>query len=144
MDSDRICEILDEIDLYFYGCYQNAESETRACYKFYDYMSAVDEAKELILRAKQEARLLTLEEVRELPPETLLWREFKNQTHVVPVEMIAVRKSNEFEDTFFANPPEEIVAFGDGCDSTEDYGSYYRLWTAKPTEEQRREEKWNE
>ena len=88
---------------------------------------------------RQEARLLTLEEVRKLPSETLLWQEYKNRPYVIPVCLIAVRKQPE---ELAGEPPEEIIDFGDGCDSTEDYGSYYRLWTAKPTEEQRREAKW--
>jgi len=51
MDNDRICELLDEISLYFYGYYRNAGGGTRACEKYHDYMCAVDEAKKLILRS---------------------------------------------------------------------------------------------
>lgn len=50
MDTDKICKLLDEISLYFYGCYRNAGGGTRACEKFHDYMCAVDEAKKLVCR----------------------------------------------------------------------------------------------
>lgn len=50
MDNDKICELLNEISLYFYQCYRNAGGGTRACEKFHDYMCAVDEAKNLITR----------------------------------------------------------------------------------------------
>lgn len=48
MDNDKLCELLDEISTYFYGCYRNADGGTRACEKFHDYMCAADEAKKLI------------------------------------------------------------------------------------------------
>jgi len=51
MDTDKVCELLDEISLYFYGCYRNACGGTRACEKFHDYMCAVDEAKKLVCRS---------------------------------------------------------------------------------------------
>ena len=54
METDKICTLLDEISLYFYGCYRNAGGGTRACEKLNDYMCAVDEAKKLICRNEGE------------------------------------------------------------------------------------------
>lgn len=48
MDNDKICEVLNEISLYFYQCYRNTGGGTKACEKFHDYMCAVDEAKDLL------------------------------------------------------------------------------------------------
>ena len=50
MTKDEITKYLDEISLYFYGCYRNAGGGTRACEKFHDWMCAVDDAKKLINR----------------------------------------------------------------------------------------------
>ena len=50
MNNEKICELIDEIILYFYGCFQNAGNGTKACEKFHDYMYALDEAKKQITR----------------------------------------------------------------------------------------------
>ena len=36
-----------------------------------------------------------------------------------------------------------MIQYTDGYDDVADYGKGYRLWTARPTDEQRRGEKWN-
>ena len=54
MDNDKLFSLLDEISLYFYGCYRNAGNGTRACEKYHDYMCAVDEAKKKIQRIEPE------------------------------------------------------------------------------------------
>lgn len=48
MDKEEICKALDEISLYFYKCYRNAASGTRAYEKFHDWMCAVDAAKKAV------------------------------------------------------------------------------------------------
>lgn len=50
MTKDEVCEALDEISLYFYGCYRNAGGGTRASEKFHDWMFAVHAAKVLVMR----------------------------------------------------------------------------------------------
>lgn len=50
MTKDEVCEALDEISLYFYGCYRNAGGGTRACKKYHDWMCAVDAAKKLVMK----------------------------------------------------------------------------------------------
>ena len=47
MEKEEISNALDEISLYFYGCYKNAGS-TKSCEKFHTWMCAADEAKKYI------------------------------------------------------------------------------------------------
>ena len=53
MTNDDIAEALDEISLYFYGCYRNAGGGTRACEKFHGWMVAVDEAKKIVEKERE-------------------------------------------------------------------------------------------
>jgi len=50
MSKDGICNALDDISLYFYGCYRNAGCGTKACERFHNWMCAADEAKKMIER----------------------------------------------------------------------------------------------
>lgn len=90
------------------------------------------DALELIER---EARVLALDEVRELKPGTVVWKE--TLLDVFPVEFWKVDLF-EFPDGVKA----VMVKFSQGMDYEKDYNRVYRLWTAKPTVEQRKEEEW--
>ncbi len=53
MTNKEICIALAEISVYFYGCYCNAASGTKACKRFHRWMCAVDEASQLLSRSQE-------------------------------------------------------------------------------------------
>jgi hypothetical protein len=100
-----------------------------------DYAAAFDKAVEALELIEQKARVLSLDEVRELKPYTVVWKE--TLLDVFPVEFWTVDLF-KFPDGVKA----VMVKFTQGMDYEEDYNRVYRLWTAKPTVEQRKEEEW--
>ena len=87
----------------------------------------------LALLKAQEARVMTLEEVRLLGKDTVVWYEHKSvfrQPRPRVVEFV-------FDDH---------ITFTDGgvwSFSADGYGEHWRLWTSCPTDEQREVEAWS-
>ena len=110
--------------------------ETKCPYRGKDCeLDVMKDAMELLKAAYPEPHCLTLDELRKVNPGTVLWRE--DTCTVVPVEYIKIDKYS-FPDGSTA----QMVVFGAGMDYVCDYGKEYRLWTAKPIDEQRKAGKW--
>ena len=95
------------------------------------------------LAASRQARVIKPEELAVLPEGSMVWRE----THGFYAEddYPAVPMCYEtVEEMKFRGVPEAVTQYVGGCDLLREYGKSYRLWTARPTEEQRRGEKWEE
>lgn len=78
---------------------------------------------DMLKAAYPEPHCLTLDELRKVEPETVLWREIYGDKPTVC----------EFSGT------EEFWEI-----NTDIYGKSFRLWTAKPTDEQRKAVKWDD
>ena len=96
---------------------------------------------------EQEPRILTLDELRQVEPGTVLWMDMRNypddETSRPPLSPKEFCRFSEIDD-------DEVILFGDGVEYAEQYGMDYTaqygmgfiLWTAKPSQEQRRAVKW--
>jgi len=141
-DREKVINDLDEISLYFYGCYRNAGGGTRACEKFHDWMCAVDEAKEALSRLKaQEARVMTLEEIEDAL-DNVVWLDIPGAENLADgfSLIMAYSRKNGFvllDSPFGDNPSQDRFEYTD-------YNKTWRCWTARPTDEQREAVKWDE
>lgn len=86
-------------------------------------------------------KVLTLKEV-EASAGDILWMEYKCWgTDLRPMTPVCVERVGQCD---ICGEKMEVIEFTDGMDRTDDYGSRYRLWSARPTDDQRREAKWND
>ena len=78
-----------------------------------------------------EAQVLTKTELRQMSGPVLVWTEYSTGV-IVPEEFMGaeMRKMDGVDEE------QEMAMFGNGMDYMEDYNKTYRLWTAKPTQEQ--------
>ena len=95
------------------------------------------------LAASRQARVIKKEELGKLPSGSVVWHETDDldagdELAVIPVCYESVKEIK------FGGKPEMVILYADGFDLLREYGNGYRLWTARPTEEQRREEKWED
>lgn len=84
------------------------------------------------MEAAQTARVMTLEEVKTLNHNTVVWCEHKG---VHPPRPRVVHYAND-----------DHITFTDGSTwnfEMDGYGSHWRLWTQRPTDEQREDVQWN-
>lgn len=88
---------------------------------------------------KTDARVLTLEELRKTPSGSVLWNEWAQDEEI---ELYPLEFQKIYMHTFPDGLTEEVVEFSNGMDYADEYGKQYRLWTAKPTDEQRKAVKW--
>lgn len=98
--------------------------------------------KEVHFVKKQELspRVLTLDELKKAPSGSVLWTEWKPiESSVYPVEFLSI-----YSHTFPDGVTDKVIEFAHGMDYEDMYGKQFRLWTAKPTEEQRKTVKWDE
>ncbi len=95
---------------------------------------------ELLTVEEQEPKLLTLDEVRKLKPGTLVWEENcpEDELPMAPVEF---EGSGAY--TFPDGMRVDVIRFTAGMEYVDEYGSRFRLWTAKPTEDQRKAVAWD-
>lgn len=85
----------------------------------------------IALLKSQEPRVVTLEEVKTLNRDTVVWYEHKG---VHPPRPRVVSYVND-----------DHITFTDGCTwnfEKDGYVSHWRLWTQRPTDEQREATKW--
>lgn len=86
-------------------------------------------------------RVLSLEELQQLPAQTIVWTEYWNgEDGKASDELLAAMKC--YDGTFV---DEDASVYSDfDKDMTPDRfdGSYWRFWSAKPTDEQRRKVAW--
>ena len=90
---------------------------------------------------KPSSRVLTLEELQKAPSGSLLWIEWKSAagSPMYPVEFLSI-----YSLTFPDGVTEKVIEFSNGMDYEDMYGKQFRLWTAKPTDEQRKAVKWDD
>jgi len=74
-------------------------------------------------KKKAQARVMTLEEVKELPTPSLQWMEFRKRGELFHQYLTRGHISRDWNGTFI-------------------YGLEWRVWSDKPTTEQRRKAKW--
>lgn len=91
-------------------------------------------------RERPAARLLTPREIRETKAPRLCWWEWQGDRTTAPQELIGWRERMEFGMDMIT----DVAVFSEGSDSMRDYGRIWRLWTDKPTDEQRQETPWKE
>ena len=93
------------------------------------------------LLKEPEPKVLTAEELRQLPAQTIVWTEYWNgEDGKASDELLAAMKC--YDGTFV---DEDASVYSDfDKDMTPDRfdGSYWRFWSGKPTEEQRKAVPW--
>ena len=87
---------------------------------------------------RREARILTADEIRQLPRTSIVWIEFYNAEEGETTSLMASMKCADgslvSEDTcVFDDYEADMKAAGDG---------YWRFWSARPTSKQREETGW--
>lgn len=99
----------------------------------------------LLKEAYPEPHLLTREELREVKPGTILWKDYRDHPDnpktwhpISPVYFIEIKDMIMFDGW----DEEEVICFSDFIQRMADYGNYEVYWTAKPTTEQRKAVKW--
>ena len=92
---------------------------------------------EALKSADPSPRILTLDELRNVEPGTVLWEMQRNMIPAYPVEFKGF-------GTFFDDGTKEVIEFGLGFEEVAEYGAQYILWTAKPTDEQIKAVKWDD
>lgn len=91
----------------------------------------------------RQARVIKKEELGSLPGGSVVWMEdnvideYENLLPVTPVCVDKVEDMQIGDESFMA-----IVFVNGYAPVTKEYGNGYRLWTARPTDEQREAEKW--
>lgn len=96
------------------------------------------------LAASRQARVIRKDELAYIMPGAVVWMEVNIVEYdgtPLPVSPMCVDRVGNVQigdESFMA------VVFANEYAPVEDYGDGYRLWTARPTDEQRREEKWED
>lgn len=93
-----------------------------------DRLEELDERVAMIEEGYPAPRPLTLDELRNVKPGTVLWEKQNNIMPAYPVEFKGF-------GTFFDDETKEAIEFGLGFEEVAEYGKQYILWTAKPTDE---------
>ena len=121
------------------NCVYSANGEPSKFYRC--QQSFARDAIELLKEQKPSSRVLTLEELQKAPSGSLLWIEWKSAagSPMYPVEFLSI-----YSLTFPDGVTEKVIEFSNGMDYEDMYGKQFRLWTAKPTDEQRKAVKWDE
>lgn len=89
------------------------------------------------LLRKQEPHLMTLNDVKNLKHNDVVWLEDYDKEDVIPAIVTPYGAMSDCIDFAISNRSSMVVEYTD-------YGSRWRCWTDKPHEEQRKEEKWND
>ena len=95
------------------------------------------------LAASRQARVIRKDELAYIMPGAVVW--YDEQTSewsevLMPICPVCVEGVGI---TDWNGKQKVMIQYTDGYDDVADYGKGYRLWTARPTDEQRRGEKWN-
>lgn len=110
------------------------------------FNKVVAERDELLEKQKPvEPRVIRKDELWNLPGGSVVWMEERTITEEYPEPVIPVC-FEDIQDVTIGNNPKvhSAIAFNGRYDRMDQYDTMYRFWTARPTEEQRREEKWEE
>lgn len=93
----------------------------------------------------QPPRVISKDELWNLPGGSVVWMEERTIIEEYPEPVIPVC-FEDIQDVTIGNNPKvhSAIAFNGRYDRMDQYDTMYRFWTARPTEEQRREEKWEE
>ena len=90
-----------------------------------------------------EARVLTIEDVKNNVGEVLWneWRSYREREDepLRPMTPVCVERVGP---CVICEEEIEVIEFTDGMDTVADYGIRYRMWSARPTDDQRREAAW--
>ena len=105
-----------------------------------DDKEALESAIFFIKRANKQPRPLSLEELRNYPKGSVLWKDDRNPedgtlSPIYPVSFEGIGPA-------IVDKEQEAILFSDGCDYAADYSMYFVLWAGKPTEEQRLAVNW--
>ena len=91
----------------------------------------------------RQARVIRKDELGSLPGGCVVWMEnYCNEEYESPLPVSPVCFDG-VEETQIGDEVMPVIVYADGYDPVREYGKGYRLWTARPTEEQRRGEPWN-
>ena len=100
-----------------------------------EYDINLERAKRALIKEFSPARILTLEELRNVHEPVLVWVQDSDKDIAVwPEEFHGIGK--------VPHSDEESVECSNGFDYVRDYGHTYIFWTAKPTEEQQAKVVW--
>ena len=124
--------VLSDVIQYFMFCKANAAKGSAAERKFTVYVEAVSDAKRLL--KEQEPRVMTLEEVENLPYGHVLIETDKNDP-IRWLDALLFIKNINFSFDF-------ITLEGKARLLGTEYNREWRCWTARPTEEQRNSTPW--
>jgi len=88
-------------------------------------------------------RVIRKDELWNLPGGSVVWMEERTIIEECPEPVIPVC-FEDIQDVTIGNNPKvhSAIAFNGRYDRMDQYGTMYRFWTARPTEEQSRGEKW--
>lgn len=100
-----------------------------------EYDIDLERAKKALIKEFAPARVMTLEELRDIREPMVVWVQDSDQ-------YVAIRPEEFHGIGKISYSSEEIVEYANGFDYVFDYGRTYMFWTKKPTEEQRAEVKW--
>lgn len=103
------------------------------------------DALELLKTAYPEPHLLTRDELYEVKPGTVLWKDHRKDPDdagtwfpITPVYFVEIKQMAFFDGW----GEEDVICFADEFERVSDYGAYEVYWTARPTDEQRKEAEW--
>lgn len=100
-----------------------------------EYDIDLERAKRALIQEFAPARILTLEDLRNVREPVLVWlQDSDKDIPVRPEEFYGIGKVPDSD--------EESVEYVNGFDYARDYGRIFIFWTAKPTEEQQAKVVW--
>lgn len=97
----------------------------------------------------RQARVIKKEELGKLPSGCVLWWDERAIIKDCPEPTYPICFERAGDMTIGINETIQAIEYngvihGSKHDRLDQYGKLYRLWTARPTDEQRREEKWED
>ena len=82
-----------------------------------------------------EPRVLTIEDLRTLPAGTIVWHDGRFDSELFSIAPVSFER---IADGGYRTIDVPCIVYSDGYDELDDYGRAFVLWTARPTEEQRK------
>ena len=82
-----------------------------------------------------EPRVLTVKDLRTLPPGTIVWHDGRADSTFFNIAPVSFER---IDDGGYRTIEVPCIVYSDGYDDLDDYGRDFVLWTARPTEEQRK------
>lgn len=138
-DQGRVISLLSEIAEYFGGCRENASFGSKAEEHFWELKNAATEAAELL--KAQEPRLLGLDEVRNLI-NIPRWAEYYVSVGSGEPAIQAGWALVQYEGADEEHFVDFATAYGLERWHVAVYGNRWRMWTSRPTDEQREATPW--